>query len=155
MEIKPKSPSQSPTRQVSSPQDDTVKSGSTSTKTTSKYVRDFESLFVPINITKLRYKAQNGNLRQCQFRSLCWRYFLQCLPEHCDDWLHACKNSRNKYIEISKKHLGSIKSEATIGDNDDKRAPEHQSVQRGQRPETIDKKSGNETSDDEIGRAHV
>lgn len=86
--------------------------------TTSKYIRDFEALFVPINVDKLRTKAQYGNLRHCQFRSLCWRYFLRCLPAKYDDWLGKCKESRLRYIDIRAKHLSTVKTDPdSMGDN--------------------------------------
>lgn len=75
--------------------------------TTSKYVRDFESLFVPIKVDQLRDKARNGNLRHCQFRSLCWRYFLHCLPEKYDQWLESCVKSRQQYEVIRARHSQS------------------------------------------------
>lgn len=75
-----------------------------SSTTTSKYVRDFESLFVPIRVDQLRSKARSGELRHCQFRSLCWKYFLHCLPEQHDQWLESCAESRRKYEDIKTKH---------------------------------------------------
>lgn len=80
-------------------------------KATSRYVRDFESLFVPIRVELLRSKAQTGQLRHCQFRSLCWRYFLNCLPEHYDDWLSACTLKRQQYETIKRKNLTAIKQD--------------------------------------------
>lgn len=78
---------------------------STATTPTSRYVRDFESLFVPIRADQLRNKARSGNLRHCQFRSLCWRYFLKCLPEHFDQWLEYCAKSREQYVSLKAKNL--------------------------------------------------
>lgn len=75
--------------------------------TTSRYIRDFESLIVPIRRDQLCDKARNGHLRDCPFRSLCWRYFLRCLPEKYDSWLDSCKNSRQQYEIIKAKHLSS------------------------------------------------
>lgn len=73
--------------------------------TSSKYIRDFESLFVPIQEDRLRLKARTGLLRHCQYRSLCWRYFLHCLPKKQDQWLESCAKSRKLYEEIKSKHL--------------------------------------------------
>lgn len=75
--------------------------------TTSKYVRDFESLFVPIKADQLRNKARLGELRHCQFRSLCWKYFLHCLPEQHDQWLKSCLESRKQYDDIRAKYSPS------------------------------------------------
>lgn len=76
----------------------------TSATTTSKYVRDFEALFAPVKAAELRNKALNGNLSDCQFRSLCWSYFLHCLPAEYDHWLAGCKKNRQAYEEIKAKH---------------------------------------------------
>lgn len=93
---------------------DTVKDGAdkivTATKPTSRYVRDFESLFVPIRVELLRSKAQTGQLKHSQFRSLCWRYFLNCLPERYDDWLSACDLKRRQYETLKKRNLAAMKS---------------------------------------------
>lgn len=92
--------------------------------TSSKYIRDFESLFVPIKIEQLRDKARDGNLRHCQFRSLCWRYFLHCLPEQYNQWLASCEESRAKYELIRKRHYLAMKqltcdqTEATSANNE-------------------------------------
>ena len=80
----------------------------TTAKASSRYVRDFESLFVPIRVELLRSKAQTGQLRHCQFRSLCWRYFLNCLPEHYDDWLSTCQIKRQQYENLRRKNLQTI-----------------------------------------------
>lgn len=82
----------------------------TISSTTSKYVRDFESLFVPIKADHLRKKARFGQLRYCQFRSLCWKYFLHCLPEQHDQWLESCLRSREQYSEIKAKYSSSKQS---------------------------------------------
>lgn len=74
---------------------------------TSRYIRDFESLIVPIRPDQLCDKARNGNLRDCHFRSLCWRYFLRCLPEKYDQWLDSCKKIRHQYELIKAKHSSS------------------------------------------------
>jgi len=79
------------------------------TSISSRYIRDFEGLFVPVDVDRLREKALNGHLRDCQFRSLCWRYFLRCLPDNYDKWLVACKESRSRYDELRSKHLSRIK----------------------------------------------
>lgn len=78
---------------------------SAATQPSSRYVRDFESLFVPIGEDILCDKARNGKLRHCQFRSLCWRYFLNCLPKNRDQWLESCIERRHQYDIIKARHL--------------------------------------------------
>lgn len=76
----------------------------------SKYVRDFESLFGPVQDTQIIDKSRNGTLDQSQFRSICWRYFLGCLPKNHDDWLIVCSSKRKHYEDISRKNLAVRKS---------------------------------------------
>lgn len=76
----------------------------TTTNTTSKYLREFQSLFEPLKSEQLQIRARNGSLKSCKFRSLCWRYFLNCLPKRYDDWLGACNRSRKHYEEITLKY---------------------------------------------------
>lgn len=73
----------------------------------SLYVKDFESLFVPIEDINLISKARNGILGNSQFRSVCWRYFLGCLSNDCGQWLEDCTRSRNKYQSIKQSHSSS------------------------------------------------
>lgn len=68
------------------------------------YVKEFESLFVPTKIDLLKQRALNGKFRQSRFRSISWRYFLKCLPANYDDWLDACKQSRQQYDQIKAKY---------------------------------------------------
>lgn len=75
--------------------------------TTSIYMKDFEALLFLIRRDQLYDKARNGKLRHCQFRSLCWRYFLRCLPEKYDSWLDSCEKSRQQYNIIKAKHSPS------------------------------------------------
>lgn len=76
-----------------------------SSSSTSKYVKEFESLFVPVRKQLLREKARDGKLKDCHFRSVCWRYFLHCLPEDHAEWPQSCEIDRQRYEEIKAKHL--------------------------------------------------
>lgn len=87
-------------------------------QSSSRYVRDYETLFVPINEDILCDKARNGKLRHCQFRSLCWRYFLDCLPKNCDLWLESCAKRRQQYDVIKARHL-------IVKEQEDQKATEH------------------------------
>lgn len=78
---------------------------SSSSSSTSKYVKEFESLFIPVRKQLLRERARDGNLRHCQFRSICWRYFLHCLPENHAEWIESCQRDREKYEKIKSNHL--------------------------------------------------
>lgn len=91
--------------------------------TTSKYIRDFELLFVPVKVDQIRHKARNGYLAHCQFRSICWRYFLGCLPEDSTKWQELCAEKRKAYLAIKTKHEAcknpSNYVEGVGGDNND------------------------------------
>lgn len=71
----------------------------------SKYVKDFESLFVPINEIEIINKARNGTLGQSQFRSICWRYFLGCLSKNSKNWLDVTSITRKEYEVLKAKNL--------------------------------------------------
>lgn len=50
-------------------------------------------------------------MRHCQFRSICWRYFLNCLPKNRDLWLESCAKKRQQYEAIKARH-SAAKEEA-------------------------------------------
>lgn len=77
------------------------------TRISSKYIRDFESLFIDIHKEQLREHACNGQLRQSQFRSLYWRLFLRCLPDRYDKWLEVCRDNRRLYEQINVKYMAT------------------------------------------------
>uniref|UniRef100_A0A6G1SQX5 TBC1 domain family member 5 n=1 Tax=Aceria tosichella TaxID=561515 RepID=A0A6G1SQX5_9ACAR len=117
MEQRAMPPAPSPAAEEDNADKSVVTPTTTTTRPTSRYVRDFESLFVPIRVELLRSKAQTGQLRHCQFRSLCWRYFLNCLPENYDDWLSACELKRRQYETLKRKNLATMKPDGyLVGD---------------------------------------
>lgn len=76
---------------------------------------------------ELRNKAQNGGLRHCQFRSLCWRYFLNCLPGQYEQWIDTCKARRESYETIRTKHLSAIKPTKVVNSPESNKTTELES----------------------------
>ncbi|RWS01123.1 TBC1 domain family member 5-like protein, partial [Dinothrombium tinctorium] len=53
---------------------------------------------------QLKRIAIGGHLRSCRFRSICWRLFLDCIPEVREEWLIKTRQLRKEYDEIVAKH---------------------------------------------------
>ncbi|XP_070175204.1 TBC1 domain family member 5-like isoform X2 [Littorina saxatilis] len=51
----------------------------------------------------LRSQAIAGELRPCRFRSICWRLFLEVLPEDMKSWSEKAYSDRRKYEELKNK----------------------------------------------------
>ncbi|XP_022797430.1 TBC1 domain family member 5-like isoform X2 [Stylophora pistillata] len=50
--------------------------------------------------TKIRQHALDGKLRFCKFRSVCWKVFLECLPDRKDEWITKTAKLRNDYVKF-------------------------------------------------------
>lgn len=69
-----------------------------------KYCKEWFSLFELGNIThKLHNKAMSLELADCKFRSICWKVFLECLPDSRDDWICVTRSMRQKYESLLEK----------------------------------------------------
>ncbi|XP_078375705.1 TBC1 domain family member 5-like isoform X2 [Oculina patagonica] len=55
--------------------------------------------------TKIRQHALDGKLRFSKFRSICWKVFLECLPERKDEWIAKTTKLRNEYTQFKNKCL--------------------------------------------------
>nr|XP_022326990.1 TBC1 domain family member 5-like isoform X5 [Crassostrea virginica] len=65
------------------------------------YSAEWEKLFKRKNYRKqLRNYAMNGHLRSSRFRSVCWKVFLDVLPDDITQWKLSCRKSRSKYTEL-------------------------------------------------------
>uniref|UniRef100_A0A0K8RFD5 Putative ypt/rab-specific gtpase-activating protein gyp6 n=1 Tax=Ixodes ricinus TaxID=34613 RepID=A0A0K8RFD5_IXORI len=42
-------------------------------------------------------------LADCKFRSICWKVFLECLPDSRDDWKCVTRSMRQKYESLLEK----------------------------------------------------
>ncbi|XP_061182868.1 TBC1 domain family member 5-like isoform X5 [Saccostrea echinata] len=93
-------------QQLSRPQsdssfDDWEKPDPPNASFSNSYSFEWEKLFKRKNYRKeLRSYAMNGHLRSSRFRSVCWRVFLDVLPEDIKQWKNSCKKSRSKYTDL-------------------------------------------------------
>ncbi|CAG2169765.1 unnamed protein product [Oppiella nova] len=69
------------------------------------YIEEYLSLFHAKGaVGAMRRTALQSGLRSCRFRSLCWRVFLECLPESTDERVAKVNEYRNKYESIRLKY---------------------------------------------------
>lgn len=68
------------------------------------YGVEWDKLFTKPNYRRLlRGLAMTGNLRSSRFRSICWKVFLEVVPEDMSRWVPKMREWRNKYDELKKK----------------------------------------------------
>uniref|UniRef100_A0A224Z5N2 Ypt/rab specific gtpase activating protein gyp6 n=1 Tax=Rhipicephalus zambeziensis TaxID=60191 RepID=A0A224Z5N2_9ACAR len=79
--------------------------GAEATQTCSKkYSEEWLSLFERGDIAgRLKEKALRLELADCRFRSICWKIFLECLPDSRSDWIIATRAMRHKYEALMAK----------------------------------------------------
>ncbi|KAL3241444.1 hypothetical protein MRX96_002561 [Rhipicephalus microplus] len=79
--------------------------GAETTQTCSKkYSEEWFSLFERRDIARwLKEKALRLELADCRFRSICWKIFLECLPDSRSDWIIATRAMRHKYEKLMAK----------------------------------------------------
>lgn len=79
--------------------------GPETTQTCSKkYSEEWFSLFEQRDIARrLKEKALRLELADCRFRSICWKIFLECLPDSRSDWIIATRAMRHKYEKLMAK----------------------------------------------------
>lgn len=63
------------------------------------------------NVPLMREIALKTGLPSCLFRSVCWRIFLQCLPESSKDRIAEIRKLREKYRTIQKKYRQDPRSQ--------------------------------------------
>ncbi|RWS23627.1 TBC1 domain containing protein 4-like protein, partial [Leptotrombidium deliense] len=70
------------------------------------YVDEYIQLFNAVKdySTKLKRVSIGGYLRSCRFRSICWRVFLDCLPDNREEWIASILESRAAYEKIAAKY---------------------------------------------------
>lgn len=78
------------------------RAASEATQTSSKkYSEEWFSLFERRGVTgRLKEKALRLELADCRFRSICWKIFLECLPDSRSDWIMATRAMRHKYESL-------------------------------------------------------
>ncbi|XP_043546141.1 TBC1 domain family member 5 isoform X5 [Chiloscyllium plagiosum] len=72
----------------------------------SSYSKEWEELFGHSNyFARIRLKGINGQLRSSRFRSVCWKLFLDVLPEDKKQWLNKIMELRSHYEQIKEIHI--------------------------------------------------
>ncbi|KAK2188317.1 hypothetical protein NP493_136g04021 [Ridgeia piscesae] len=77
---------------------------SDSISTTKSYSAEWQKLFAQSNyFNTLRSHGLGGRLRSSRFRSLCWKVYLQVLPEDQRRWINRTREWRRKYDNLKEK----------------------------------------------------
>eukprot|EP00062_Callorhinchus_milii_P012556 gi/632959718/ref/XP_007895783.1/ PREDICTED: TBC1 domain family member 5 isoform X2 [Callorhinchus milii] len=70
------------------------------------YSKEWEDLFGHGNYyARIKQKGINGQLRSSRFRSVCWKLFLDALPEDKKQWLNKTAELRAHYEQIKETHI--------------------------------------------------
>ncbi|XP_075443021.1 TBC1 domain family member 5 isoform X2 [Ascaphus truei] len=70
------------------------------------YSKEWEELFVNNNyLATIRLKGINGQLRSSRFRSVCWKLFLNVLPQDRSQWISKAAELRTWYKKIKEIHI--------------------------------------------------
>lgn len=70
------------------------------------YSKEWEELFVNNNyLATIRLKGINGQLRSSRFRSVCWKLFLEVLPQDRSQWIKTTSDLRTSYTKIKEIHI--------------------------------------------------
>ncbi|XP_056375905.1 TBC1 domain family member 5 isoform X1 [Hyla sarda] len=70
------------------------------------YSKEWEELFVNSNyLAAIRLKGINGQLRSSRFRSVCWKLFLNVLPQDRSQWISKTAELRMWYKKIKEIHI--------------------------------------------------
>ncbi|KAM4028826.1 TBC1 domain family member 5 isoform 1-T2 [Anomaloglossus baeobatrachus] len=70
------------------------------------YSKEWEELFVNSNyLAAIRLRGINGQLRSSRFRSVCWKLFLNVLPQDRSQWISKTAELRTWYKKIKEIHI--------------------------------------------------
>ncbi|XP_015212980.2 TBC1 domain family member 5 [Lepisosteus oculatus] len=70
------------------------------------YRKEWDELFLNCNyLARIRQKGINGQLRSSRFRSVCWKLYLDVLPEDKSQWINKTKELRAQYEKIKETHI--------------------------------------------------
>ncbi|XP_064595291.1 TBC1 domain family member 5-like isoform X2 [Liolophura sinensis] len=65
------------------------------------YSTEWQKLFTKPNfLNMLKEHGQKGNLRSSRFRSVCWKLYLEVLPEDINQWVEKSQEWREKYDDL-------------------------------------------------------
>ncbi|XP_033856035.2 TBC1 domain family member 5 [Acipenser ruthenus] len=70
------------------------------------YRKEWEELFLNSNyLARIRQKGLNGQLRSSRYRSVCWKLYLDVLPEDKSQWINKTVELRAQYDRIKQTHI--------------------------------------------------
>lgn len=70
------------------------------------YRKEWDDLFVNSNyLARIRQAGVGGRLRSSRFRSVCWKLYLEVLPEDKSQWINKSKELRAQYEKIKETHI--------------------------------------------------
>ncbi|XP_059206316.1 TBC1 domain family member 5 [Centropristis striata] len=70
------------------------------------YRKEWDDLFLNSNyLARIRQAGINGRLRSSRFRSVCWKLYLDVLPEDKSQWINKTKELRAQYEKIKETHI--------------------------------------------------
>ncbi|XP_029022954.1 TBC1 domain family member 5 isoform X2 [Betta splendens] len=70
------------------------------------YRKEWDDLFLNSNyLARIRQAGINGRLRSSRFRSVCWKLYLEALPEDKGQWINKTKELRAQYEKIKEMHI--------------------------------------------------
>ncbi|KAM3595673.1 uncharacterized protein V6R79_000991 [Siganus canaliculatus] len=70
------------------------------------YRKEWDDLFLNSNyLARIRQAGINGRLRSSRFRSVCWKLYLEALPEDKGQWINKTKELRSQYEKIKEMHI--------------------------------------------------
>lgn len=74
--------------------------------TLQSYRNEWDDLFQNSNyLPRIRQAGINGRLRSSRFRSVCWKLYLDVLPEDKAQWISRTKDHRAQYEKIKEMHI--------------------------------------------------
>ncbi|XP_017281620.1 TBC1 domain family member 5 isoform X2 [Kryptolebias marmoratus] len=81
-------------------------SSSYSQSTFHSYRKEWDDLFLNSNyLARIRQAGIGGRLRSSRFRSVCWKLYLEVLPEDKRQWMSRTKELRAQYEKIKETHI--------------------------------------------------
>ncbi|XP_033981246.1 TBC1 domain family member 5 isoform X2 [Trematomus bernacchii] len=70
------------------------------------YRKEWDDLFLNSNyLARIRQAGINGRLRSSRFRSVCWKLYLEALPEDKGQWINKTNELRARYEKIKETHI--------------------------------------------------
>ncbi|XP_061110617.1 LOW QUALITY PROTEIN: TBC1 domain family member 5 [Conger conger] len=70
------------------------------------YRKEWDELFLDSNyLARIRPAGTNGRLRSSRYQSVCWKLYLDILPEDKNQWINKTKELRAQYERIKETHI--------------------------------------------------